>query len=211
MDEIKIKEILEKYNQEHLTMFYDELSEQDKIQLLNDISSIDFEKIQEFFETNVSNQSEDKIEPIESIKKDELSNNEKERLSNIGSDIICGGKYAVVTMAGGQGTRLGHDGPKGTFKLNLKDKERYIFEIFIDYLKEAYEKYKVYIPWYIMTSKANNDSTVKFFEDNNYFGYPKEKISFFTQGELPITDMDGKILLEEKNKILLNFHKLRWL
>ena len=105
-------------------------------------------------------------------------------------------------MAGGQGTRLGHSGPKGTFKLRLQDKDRYIFEIFIDYLKQAHAKYNVYLSWYIMTSRDNNNDTVEFFENNNYFGYPKDKVKFFMQGELPITDMEGNLLLENTHKLL---------
>lgn len=202
MDEIKIREILRQYNQEQLLAFYDELNSSDKQALLKDIENIDFEKIKAFNETQVIKESIDTFEPIERITKEELTSSEKTRLSKIGREIIESGKYAVVTMAGGQGTRLGHTGPKGTYKLQLKDKTRYIFEIFTDYLKNAYAKYNVYIPWYIMTSEANNDETVAFFENNHYFGYSKDKIKFFKQGELPITDLDGKVLLEEKHRVL---------
>jgi len=202
MEEIKIREILKKYDQEQLLMFYNELDSASKQKLLKDIESVDFSKIKAFNEAQNSKENINKIEPIESIKRNELSLDEIKTLSHIGKNIIQLGKYAVVTMAGGQGTRLGHTGPKGTYKLHLKDKDRYIFEIFTDYLKKAYEKYKVYIPWYIMTSEANNDETVNFFKANGYFGYPKDKINFFKQGELPITDLEGKVLLEEKDKIL---------
>ena len=105
-------------------------------------------------------------------------------------------------MAGGQGTRLGHEGPKGTFIVDIEPSKS-IFEILTDKLKAAHEKYSVYINWYIMTSESNNDETVKFFEDNNYFGYSKEHIRFFKQGELPLLDFDGKIVLQEKGKIFM--------
>ncbi len=203
MDEIKIRETLKKYDQEHLLKFYDKLDDASKKRLLAQIASIDFEKIKSANECGVEGTIQCEIEPIKSVKKAALSSNEAKRLGEIGKQIIQSGKYAVVTMAGGQGTRLGHNGPKGTFKLQLKDKERYIFEILIDTLKRAHAKYDVYIPWYIMTSEANNDETIAFFEENNYFGYPKEKVNFFKQGELPITDFDGKILLEEKDKVLM--------
>ncbi len=81
-------------------------------------------------------------------------------------------------MAGGQGTRLGHNGPKGTFDLGLES-HKSIFEILCDTLKLAKKQYDVVVPWYIMTSDENNDETVKFFEENNYFDYPKEAIKFF--------------------------------
>ncbi len=76
-----------------------------------------------------------------------------------------------------------------------------IFEILIDKLKESNKKYNVIIPWYIMTSKENNESTIKFFEENNYFDYGKENIIFFMQGELPMMNEKGKILLDEKGMI----------
>ena len=146
--------------------------------------------------------STEEILPVKAAKMTDYTNQELEDLKLRGRKIIESGSYAVVTMAGGQGTRLGHSGPKGTFSLSLKDKDRYIFEIFIDYLKQVKNKYDVYLNWYIMTSKDNNDQTIQFFEQHNYFGYPKDKIKFFMQGELPITDMEGHLLLESKNKVL---------
>ena len=70
-----------------------------------------------------------------------------------------------------------------------------------DNLKEGYKKYKVYVPWYIMTSKQNNEETIAFFEENNYFGYPKENIYFFKQGELPVLNEEGKLLLDKEGKL----------
>ena len=103
-------------------------------------------------------------------------------------------------MAGGQGTRLGHKGPKGTFMLGTTPNKS-LFEILCDNLKEAKEKYNAVIPWYIMTSNENNDETVRFFESNNYFNYPKELIKFFKQGELPMLDTEGRVLVGEDGLI----------
>ena len=74
---------------------------------------------------------------------------------------------------------FGHNGPKGTFKLDVYGKGKYLFEILAENLKEANKKYQVVIPWYIMTSKENHEDTVKFFEEKEYFGYEKNKIKFF--------------------------------
>lgn len=95
--------------------------------------------------------------------KAKLSNEEIQKYSEIGIEQIKKGKLAAVTMAGGQGTRLGHNGPKGTFDLGL-DSHKSIFEILCDTLKLARKKYGVVVPWYIMTSDENNDETVEFFE-----------------------------------------------
>ena len=109
-------------------------------------------------------------------------------------------EYAFATLAGGQGTRLGHSGPKGTYYLELSHPKS-LFEIMCDSLKDAYNKYGVYIPWYILTSEDNHEDTVNFFESNGYFDYPKDHITFFKQGMLPMALEDGKIILESKGKI----------
>ena len=98
------------------------------------------------------------------------------------------------------GTRLGFDGPKGAFEFDLVN-HKSIFEVLCDKFKEAYKKYNVYVPWYIMTSNENNEDTIKFFEKNNYFGYPKEKITFFIQGKLPMLDKDGNLIIDENKRI----------
>ena len=131
-----------------------------------------------------------------------ISKEEYEKLEKKGIEIIKEGKLAVLTMAGGQGTRLGYNGPKGTFDIGL-DTHKSLFELIEEPIKEANSKYNVIIPWYIMTSNENNAETVKFFEDNKYFGYPKEGIKFFIQGELPMIDKEGKILVNEEGFLKL--------
>ena len=106
-------------------------------------------------------------------------------------------------MAGGQGTRLGHSGPKGTYDIGL-DSHKSLFELLCDGIKEEGKKYGVTIPWFIMTSKENNEETEKFFKENKYFGYEKDKnLFFFIQGELPMMDTEGKILIGEDGLIKL--------
>ena len=197
-----IEDILKKYNQEHLLRFENELTDKEKAELKEQIANIDFEKISKLYEEIKSENEfkEDKIEPMPYIDKKKLSYEEKNRLEEIGAKIISNGEYAVATMAGGQGSRLGHKGPKGTFEL-FPGKS--LFEILSDELKRANSKYNTIIPWYIMTSRENNNDTIKFFESKNYFEYPREAIKFFTQGELPMIDTNGKILLEGKGKIKL--------
>ena len=104
-------------------------------------------------------------------------------------------------MAGGQGTRLGHTGPKGTFKLDVYGKGKYLFEILVDNLKEANEKYQKVIPWYIMTSKENYEETKNFLNKHHYFGYPQKSVTLFIQGDLPLVDTEGKLLIGKDKKI----------
>lgn len=197
-----MKRILEKYNQQHLMIYFDSLNIKEQNELIKDINCIDFELMSKLQNVTDAKAGEAVIEPVTANKYDDFTNVEQQVIAEKGKSIIKRGEYAVITMAGGQGTRLGHSGPKGTYKLKLEDKDRYIFEIFIDNFKKAYDKYGIYLNWYVMTSKDNNDDTVEFFENNNYFGYPKDKVKFFMQGELPITDMDGNLLLENTHKVL---------
>lgn len=196
------KAILKKYNQEHLLNGYEKLEEKKQKQLLNQIMNIDFELIKSLYDNTKKENStnNDKIEPMEYLDKYKL-NDKYKYYENIGKQAIKEGKLAAVTMAGGQGTRLGHTGPKGTYDIGL-DSHKSLFELLCDYLKEEGKKYGVTIPWFIMTSRENNKETVEFFEKNKFFGYQKDKnIFFFIQGELPMVDTEGKILIGEDGLI----------
>ena len=195
-----VKEYLEKYHQEKVLKNYERMSEEDKVKLLDQILTIDLEQIDELYKSTQKKISfaNDKIEPIDYVDKSKLSEEEYKKYETLGVEAIKAGKYAVVTMAGGQGTRLGHNAPKGTFKLGL-DPDKSIFEILSDRIKESNEEYGISIPWYIMTSRENNEQTVAFFEENNYFGLKKSDITFFKQGELPMCSEDGKLLIDENN------------
>ena len=205
MDE-KLKQVeqtLKKYGQEQLLDGYNRLpGEKEKQDFLNSILTVDFNQVEQLFKSakEEANFSNAKIEPIDFVDKSKLSKEKYEEYEKIGLEEIQSGKLAVVTMAGGQGTRLGHTGPKGTYDLGL-DTHKSIFEILCETLKEARDKYKVDIPWYIMTSDENNEETESFFKKHDYFGYPAGCIMFFKQGKLPMLDTDGKILLDEKGKI----------
>ena len=198
-------DLLKKYNQEHILNYLNMIDEEKKKNLINQIEKINFEELKKLYE--ISNRDNTKaikgiiIEHIPFVDKYKLEKERKEALTKIGEDIIKNNKYAVVTMAGGQGTRLGHDGPKGTFKLDVKPKSKYLFEILAENLLRENKKYGVVIPWYIMTSTENNEKTVSFFEEHNYFGYQKEDIKFFKQGNLPLLSEDGKLLIDEDYNI----------
>lgn len=199
----QIVKVLKKYNQEHLLNFWAELDEKQKKSLQNQLDSIDFAKVDKLYKSlkTISIPQGEVIEPLDYFIKSELSVKERRGLENQGTAILKSGQYAVVTMAGGQGTRLGHKGPKGTFELNLFPKKESLFEILANKIKQANKRYNIQIPWYIMTSETNNNDTISFFESKNYFGYDKEKIKFFVQNKLPLVDTNGKILLSETYQV----------
>lgn len=196
-------EILKEYNQEHIIKILENLEEKKQNELINQIEQIDFHQIMELY-NNTKKEiefKESKIEPLQYLDKAKLTEIQKEKFDELGEMIVRSGKYAVVTMAGGQGTRLGYPGPKGTFKLDVYGKGKYLFEILAENLKEANNKYNTTIPWYIMTSRENNNETVEFLEKHTYFGYDKEYVTIFTQSELPLIDKEGKMLVGKDFKI----------
>ena len=200
----EIKALLKKYNQEHLLNQYEKLDDNNKKRLLQEIQNIDFELISNLYKNTKKEEkkSKDEITPIEYLDKYKL-NDKYKYYESIGKKAIKDGKLVAVTMAGGQGTRLGHNGPKGTYDIGL-DSHKSLFELLADRLKEDGKKYDVTIPWFIMTSKENNNATIEFFEKHKYFGFQKDKnIFFFTQGELPMIDTEGKILIGEDGCIKL--------
>ena len=202
-DLVCIQETLKKYNQEHLLRFFDELSDNKKSKLLNQLSTIDFEKVDSLFRSlkTISIPQGEILEPLDYFIKNEISVKERRLLENQGTEILKQGQYAVVTMAGGQGTRLGHKGTKCTFELNLSPKKSSLFEILADKIKQANKRYNIQIPWYIMTSETNNKDTINYFESKNYFDYDKNNIHFFIQNKLPLIDTSGNILLRETYQV----------
>jgi len=196
-------ELLKEYNQEHVVRILEKLNEDKQDELIKQIQGIDFQQITELY-NNTKKEiefKESKIEPLKYLDKAKLTDRQRKKFDELGEASVRAGEYAVVTMAGGQGTRLGHQGPKGTFKLDVYGKGKYLFEILTENLKEANQKYEVTIPWYIMTSKENNEETIRFLEKNNYFGYDKDFITIFTQSELPLVNEDGKLLIGKDFKI----------
>ena len=164
--EQEIIEILKQYKQEHIINLLNKLEEKQKEKLIEQINNIDFHQIMELYENTKKEIEikENKIESVAYLDKEKLTKSDKERFDELGERAIVSGQYAVVTMAGGQGTRLGHTGPKGTFKLDVYGKGKYLFEILAENLKEANKKFNTIIPWYIMKSKENNDETQDFLE-----------------------------------------------
>ena len=198
-----IQKRINKYNQGHLLMFYNEISDSEKELLLQQLNAIDFEKINTLFNDlkSFSIPTNEVIEPLDYFIKDNFSEAETLNLTKIGEDILKQNTYAIVTMAGGQGTRLGHKGPKGTFELNIYPEKKSLFEILAIKIQETNEKYNINIPWYIMTSEENNEETISFFNEKNYFGLNKDNIFFFTQNKLPLVSFTGEMLLAEPYRI----------
>ncbi len=193
-----IREKLEKYDQLQLLRFYEELDEDGKATLLDEIGKVDFDLIhgEEFVAT------EGEITPIEVMTLSDIEKSEEE-FRAVGIEAIQNHKVAAVLLAGGQGTRLGIEGPKGALNVGLT-KELYIFQCLIQNLMKVKEEAGEWLPLLIMTSDKNDKETRAFFEAHDYFGYNKEFVDFFVQEMAPATDLEGKIYLEEKGHLALS-------
>ena len=188
---------LENCGQEHLLKYYEELSDVEKTALLEQIELTDFTVI----EQGKSGEAIKKgvISPLESLELDAINEN-KEEYTNIGVEAIKKGKVAAVLLAGGMGTRLGSDDPKGMYNIG-KTKDVYIFQRIVENLMDVVKVVEKEIYLFVMTSDKNHTKTVNFFKEHNYFGYNENYVKFFMQEMAPATDYEGKVYMESKSQI----------
>ncbi len=191
------KELLEKKGQTQLLQYYDELDEAGKKNLLTAVENMNWE-FEEALKNPVDMSGKGRdIRPIDGLRVSDIEKRKAE-YERIGVEAIRAGKVAAVLLAGGMGTRLGVDGPKGAYDVGIT-KPLYIFEQQMRNIQEVTDKCGVTVPLYIMTSDKNHDQTVGFWKEHNYFGYPESEIKFFKQEMAPAVDFDGKIILEKKD------------
>lgn len=200
--ENRINSILKENNQEHIIKMLEKMDSEHRKNLENQILEINLKEVNNLYKELKNGYKEEinSIEPLSYVEKCKLTEEEKNDYENIGIEIIKNNKFAVITMAGGQGTRLGHNGPKGTYLLNLEDvfgKKVSIFEVLAQNFLRAKKTYNVDINWYVMTSNSNKEDTIKYFRENNYFDLNKDNIKFFVQNDIPVIDENGKIIIGE--------------
>lgn len=195
------QELVAKYDQKQLLRFYDELNDVEKQSLLDQIEKIDWSLLDLIGQKN-EEISRGVLEPLEAVTIADIEK-EHDAYYERGIEAIRNCKVGAVLLAGGQGTRLGFDKAKGMFNVGV-NKDLYIFEQLIRNVQAVVEKAGVTIPFYIMTSDKNNADTVAFFEEHDYFGYPKDYVRFFVQEMAPSVDYNGKLLLEGKAQLSLS-------
>ena len=188
-------EKLKKYGQEHVLKYYAELPEEQRNTLIEQIDRTDFTVIGQAAETG----KRGTIAPIKAMTIPEIDMG-RERFERIGMEAVKAGKLGAVLLAGGMGTRLGSDAPKGMYDIGIS-KPVYIFQRLIENLMKVVEKAGNYIQLFVMTSEKNHDATVGFFKEHDYFGYDKDYIAFFKQDMAPAADFDGKVYMEAKDSI----------
>lgn len=194
-------DILSQYNQTHILKYYNSLSDTEQKSLLSQIELLDFSLLK-----NVEDKSEEnkrgKFEPLDAVGISEIRQR-KDEFMTAGIDAIKNGKVGAVLLAGGQGTRLGYDKPKGMFNIGV-NKELYIFQCLINNILSVVRKSGAWIPLYIMTSEKNDEDTRNFMREMKNFGYNSDYITYFIQDMAPSVGFDGKILMESKNRIAMS-------
>nr|XP_013105880.1 unnamed protein product [Stomoxys calcitrans]XP_013105954.1 unnamed protein product [Stomoxys calcitrans]XP_013106031.1 unnamed protein product [Stomoxys calcitrans] len=215
IDYVELNTRLQQVGQEHLLKFWDELNENERHQLEQDISELDLNELKLYFDRATTSLSQnglkldDRLQPLPEDKLLSISRSPEELLAGYrdeGLKQISMGHVAVLLMAGGQGTRLGFAYPKGMYDVGLQSGKtlfRLQAERIIKLEELAFDATgkQGTITWYIMTSEHTIQPTLDYLEGNNYFGLKKENVVLFKQGSLPCFEYDGKIILDQKHRI----------
>lgn len=184
--------------QEHLLRYWDDLDEEQRSYLLEQIEGLDMDLLK-LVQKDPGETPRGKLEPLGAVTIGEIQK-KRQRYESIGIRALKENRVGAVLLAGGQGTRLGLDKPKGMLNVGV-GKELYLFEQLIHNMLHVVDKAGKWIPLFIMTSEKNHKDTVDFFEEKGYFGYERTCVYFFVQKMAPSVGYDGRILMEEKYKI----------
>ena len=196
LEEAKVK--LAGAGQEHLLQYFDELDEAQQTGLLNQIEALDLSLL-DLIKDGVKEVPKGKLAPLGAVTLDEIKE-KKDAYKKRGLEAIRQCQVGAVLLAGGQGTRLGLDKPKGMLNVGIH-KELYLFEQLVNNLMEVVKEADAWVPLFVMTSEKNNADTVAFFKEKDYFGYNKDYVFFFVQEMAPSVGYDGKILMEAKDRL----------
>jgi UDP-N-acetylglucosamine/UDP-N-acetylgalactosamine diphosphorylase len=203
----KVKKMLKNHRQEQLLAFWDQLNRDQKDSLLAQIQRLDLRKIDSWVADIVKNPTPDAIRadfsPALSYHPSPVGPEQQRKYAEavkLGRELIAAGKVAAFVVAGGQGTRLGFDGPKGNFRISPV-KNKTLFQIFAETIAAVSRRYKARCPWYVMTSPLNHDQTKEIFRKNDYYGLGEKDVFILQQGTLPNFSPDGRILLADESTI----------
>lgn len=194
----EVKKKLYMAGQEHVLAFYDELDEKEKKELLRQADELDL-SLFDLLKRESTGAAKGKLEPLGALTVAEIEE-KKADYEQTGLEAIRSGKVGAVLLAGGQGTRLGLDKPKGMLNVGV-NRKLYLFEQLIRNLLDVVKKAGEWVPLFVMTSEKNHADTTQFFKEHDYFGYNGEFVFFFVQDMAPSTDYQGKIYMEEKGRI----------
>jgi UDP-N-acetylglucosamine/UDP-N-acetylgalactosamine diphosphorylase len=199
---------LKKHGQSQLLRWWGELDEEEQGRLASEIRSIDFERLDRLIADlvvteNLAVPPVDRVQPIDVVRLPQTDGERvvRRRAGGMGADALAAGEVGVILVAGGSGTRLGYEGPKGTFPIGPVSSAS-LFQIHAEKVAALVARYGRPIPLYIMTSPENHEATIAFFESHGRFGL--EHVRFFTQGQMPAVDRaTSKVLLASPGRVAL--------
>ncbi len=195
---MQFEQIVKQHGQEHLMDYYERLNDGEKHKLENELAAIDWNMIA-LDQYRRSSDKKENISPISVMTQSAVTEN-RSRYEELGLEKLKNREVGVVILAGGQGSRLGFDGPKGALNVG-KTKEVFIFQLLLEELAAVSAKAGAWVHLYIMTSEENNASTIFFLQRHWYFGYPSEYVHFFVQDKNPCVDLNGKLLMADERSI----------
>jgi UDP-N-acetylglucosamine/UDP-N-acetylgalactosamine diphosphorylase len=203
-----IKRKLAQHHQEHLLTFWTQLSPDQQQGLLEQLRELDFDRVGEWVEQLVKKTPPVPVGPEDFAPApsyspephDDAQRHKYKSAIELGEKLIADGKVAALTVAGGQGTRLGFDGPKGSFPISPIHGKT-LFQLFAETLAAVSRRYRTTCPWYIMTSPLNHTQTVEVFRTRNHYGLDPQNVFIFQQGTLPNFDFEGRILLADQSHL----------
>lgn len=202
------REQLEPRGQEHVLSWWGDLTPSAREHLLAEIESIPWDELDPLVDSHVRQKPRKKLledlVPPPVFPPQPRPGQEKTyaEATALGEELIRAGKVEAFTVAGGQGTRLGFEGPKGAVTISPV-REKTLFQLFAEMMLEVRRRYGVGIRWSIMTSPANHRQTVEFLEDHEFFGLPRGDVVLFSQGVLPSFDFEARILMQDKHRLAL--------
>jgi len=201
----QLENLLRPYQQTHLLQFWDELDTRQQHSLADQIQNIDFALVQKLYQSSSSDESWAELAAAATVPPaitldDFADSTSCNRAIELGNEALARGRVGMILVAGGQGSRLGFEHPKGMFRIGPIS-NRSLFEMHIDLIRARSNQFGVRIPLYVMTSPPTDDETKQFLTEHNHFGLEDDDLKIFCQGTMPAVDQDGKLLLEKKSTI----------
>ena len=197
---------LQSRGQAHVLRWWDELDAAERAHLLGELESIPWARLDPLVESHALRKPRESTPtglepaPVYPRAPDAAQAALYEEAKTLGQELLRAGKVAAFTVAGGQGTRLGYDAPKGTVPVSPV-RNKTLFQLFAEMIAAACERYAVPVPWYIMTNPGNHEQTAAFLSEHGHFGLPESDVVLFSQEMLPVFAFDGKLLLEDKHRL----------
>ena len=211
-DEKTLRDRAARAGQEHIFRFWDDLDADARRRWLDQLAEVDFEELAGLVREHIREKRGPPRRVTFELPKDlepapfiPLPTSDADRrrfraMRDLGETLLASGRAAALTVAGGQGTRLGYEGPKGAFPIGPVS-GRTLFQIFAEGILSARRAFGAPIPWYLMTSRDNDRATRDFFEAHNYFNLPRGDVRFFTQGTMPAVDFEGRLILADRDQL----------